>query len=333
VESAKGKEVIVVDSSTESEDETDPQSKKSLSRKSQDSPRDQFHSSLPEDVLSSPVQSASPLSAVGSITAEEGRGTILWSENTIKVVSLVWFEKSRAAGYLLPLNEYLIYEGRQVPRHADVSAEPTITEVLPSILQPYAGLMMATQTKNRSTTAESILARAAADSPKTVSTPFSKSYGHRKQRSETPITRPTHLIHQTTSEHDDPTKFPPMPLWLHNTYSCQRPTPLTSPNNPFISQLKKIKHARELRGDEIGIRAYSTAIASIAAYPYPLSSPQEILRLPGCSGKYATLFEEWKETGHCLEADKMDTDEQLKVMDLFWNIWGVGPGGARDFLW
>jgi DNA polymerase IV len=184
-------------------------------------------------------------------------------------------------------------------------------------------------TKESST--ESILAQVVANNPQSISIPSSKTYDHRKKRSMAPITRPTHLIHQTTSEHDNPLKLPPMPEWLHNTYSCQRPTSMYSPNDAFINQLKNIKHIRELRGDEIGVRAYSTAIASIAAYPYAISSPQEILRLPGCSGKYATLFEEWKEKGHCLEADEIGTDEQLQVLDLFWNIWGVGPGGARNF--
>lgn len=180
---------------------------------------------------------------------------------------------------------------------------------------------------------ESILLRAAADAPNTASSPSSKAlFGHRRESPETHVTRPTHLLHQTTSEYEDGAKFPPLPSYLHTTYSCQRPTPLYSPNDPFIYQLKKIKQIRVLRGDAIGIRAYSSSIAAIAAYPYTLTSPKEILRLPSCDQKVATLYEEWHETGHCLEADELDNDEQLQILQLFWNSWGVAATTARSFF-
>lgn len=78
------------------------------------------------------------------------------------------------------------------------------------------------------------------------------------------------LLHETTSEHDIP--LPPVPDFLHTPYSCQRPTPVDTPNADFIEQLKEVRTLRLLEGDQVGVRAYSTSIASLAAYPHAVQS-------------------------------------------------------------
>lgn len=78
------------------------------------------------------------------------------------------------------------------------------------------------------------------------------------------------LLQKSTS---DDSSLPPVPDFLHTAYSCQRPTPLEPPNSSFIDLLKKIRKQRILNGDQVGVRAYSTSIASLAAYPYLLQSP------------------------------------------------------------
>ncbi|KAF5497688.1 DNA-directed DNA/RNA polymerase mu [Colletotrichum siamense] len=42
----------------------------------------------------------------------------------------------------------------------------------------------------------------------------------------------------------------------------------------FIEELKAIRTTRKLMGDQIGVRAYSTSIATLSAYPCNISSPQ-----------------------------------------------------------
>jgi DNA polymerase IV len=58
-----------------------------------------------------------------------------------------------------------------------------------------------------------------------------------------------------------------MPSWVkeQKLYACERSTPPNAPNKAFIDKLEKIKLARILTADEIGVRAYSTSIASLAA--------------------------------------------------------------------
>jgi len=112
---------------------------------------------------------------------------------------------------------------------------------------------------------------------------------------------------------------------------------MNSPNAAFIVQLTKIRDSRLLTLDEIGVRAYSTSIASVAAYPHPITHHSELTRLPGCQEKIAQLWDEWQHSAaddserHIETVRKLDADEDLAVLRLFWNIWGVGADTARKF--
>ena len=126
-----------------------------------------------------------------------------------------------------------------------------------------------------------------------------------------------------------------MPEWVKQgaKYACQRTTPRNNPNEVFIDLLKKIKLARLLTNDEIGVRAYSTSIASLAAYPYKLTSPREILALPGCDNKIANLFVEWMNTGAIKAVEEIDANTELQILKVFYDIWGVGATTAREFYY
>ena len=165
-----------------------------------------------------------------------------------------------------------------------------------------------------------------------------RSFLHAGGSQSRSFTRPSRLLHQTTSEHDEGIShpLPPMPDWVlqNKIYACERATPLRSPNDSFIEQLKKIKLARLLTGDEIGVRAYSTSIASIAAYPHALSSTNEILALPGCDQKVAHLFHEWQTSGGKIRAViDIEADKVLTVLRHFYDIWGVGAITARQWYY
>jgi DNA polymerase IV len=125
-------------------------------------------------------------------------------------------------------------------------------------------------------------------------------------------------------------------------YACLRSAPLHTPNADFISQLIKIRRIRELTLDEIGVRAYSTSIATLSAYPHVLKRPSEVLALPGCDVKIANLFSEFQQHGGCnhtdengvvAAADALDTDPTLSVLNMFNKIWGVGAKTAREFYY
>lgn len=176
----------------------------------------------------------------------------------VQVVKLCWFMDSVAAGEVLPITEkYLVYRGyKKTP-------EPTHTATK--------------QTQLGGRTAAEVIKRALADADTTLKHPSRSPRSSQNQRGETYVSRPLRpprLLKQTTSEHELETRMPPVPKWLHSNYSCQRPTLVHPPNEGFIEELAKIKTARVLMGDKVGVRAYSSAIATIAAYPYTIQTAQ-----------------------------------------------------------
>ncbi|PNS15970.1 hypothetical protein CAC42_4371 [Sphaceloma murrayae] len=264
--------------------------------------------------------------------------------STIKVIKMHWMETCLASGRLEPLHNLLVFEGTRIDPPNDKGPTPLSTPP-----KRKRGLHDTGADYQLRSPGQGILARAKADAAET-SPMRDKDFGSRRfgDKSRSTFTapyaagatssQPPHLLVETTSEHEGEipdSDLPPPPDWVveQRLYACQRMTPPNPPNEPFIELLKEIRLARLLTADEIGVRAYSTSIASIAAYPYKLTSPKEVLRLPGCDIKIANLFVEYANTGvlHAAQAAKDDPD--LKILRLFYDIWGVGATTARDFYY
>jgi hypothetical protein len=178
-------------------------------------------------------------------------GKEVQEERRIRVLKLSWLTDSLAEGKLRPMDDYLLFEA--IHAASDVTAGKEQHE-----------------TQNIST--NSILRRAAGDHAGNVTSQAASSPLHFDAGGQSgDRRRPPSLTRQTTSEHD--IELPAIPDFLHSTYSCQRPTPLDTPNNDFVQELKSIRTLRLLQGDQIGVRAYSTSIATLSAYPYVVHNP------------------------------------------------------------
>ncbi|KAK0878436.1 hypothetical protein LTR87_007704 [Friedmanniomyces endolithicus] len=292
----------------------------------------------------SKVSAAECSNGTSSKTADASK-TLIDDQDTIRVIKMNWFEDSSKAGFPLPLDHYITYLARSVPK--------PVTEATPV---PKASQKPATRVAT--TTAASphldhdarhILERAkedAASASKSHDPLGRRNFGHAVAAAKAASwagghgksqKQYAHLLHATTTEEEtgSSSELPEMPDWVKQgiKYSCQRSTPATSPNTAFTNQLKKIQLARTLTNDEIGVRAYSTSIASLSAYPYLLSSPREILALPGCDAKIANLFVEYSNTGKIQAVEDLEADEDMKVLRLFYEIWGVGAMTAREFYY
>jgi DNA polymerase IV len=298
-----GKEVITVDSSTESEDEP---SVSLRSRKS--SPQ---NSSSPVTKPKSPAvpRSSSPANATSS--QEDLFG------DTIKVVKLDWYYDSVKAGVLLPTANYLVYEGRIIEKPKEYA--PRAPMIIPS----------------RKGKGKEILERARADTPPRSQPPYRK---HQYHKSGSPNSQPKsqrpQLLHESTSDYEQTADLPPLPPYLRTKYSCERPTPSTCPNEDFISQLNVIKEQRQLVDTDpkgVSYLAYSRAIAAIKAYPYTITVPQEVERLPNCGDKYVHLYREWRDSGMIQEVEDIKADERVKSLKIFFDIYDVGAKRAREF--
>lgn len=166
---------------------------------------------------------------------------------TVKVVKLSWLTDSLDKREVLPLTNYLLYEGYKLPRNPELDL------------------------RHKSKTPTTPVSEASRPSAALFVSPPKASHHADPTRSHGPSRRPP-LLHETTSEHELP--LPPIPEFLKTTYSCQRPTPADPPNAAFIEELKEVRTLRILEGDQVGVRAYSSSIASLAAYPYLLHGPR-----------------------------------------------------------
>lgn len=273
----------------------------------------------------------------------------------IKVVKLSWLHDSIGAGMTQPFEPYTVYEAHLLspgeitsspvenpPPQKASSSSPSRqdgnrkTEIVQEIMQrAKADANMGVQAKfSRNRRRDRVKEAADQDFQGQSFAPSTKTAGQGSRRT---ISHPR-LVHQTTSEYEEDFSCPTqvmLPDWVkeNKIYSCERATPLNSPNEEVIAQLKKIRTARLLIGDEVGVRAYSTSIASIAAYPHLISSSREILALPGCDQKIAALFHEWHTSGHIQAVSDLEADPVLKVLHVFYEIWGVGASTAREFYY
>jgi DNA polymerase IV len=119
-------EVSEADLRTESDAEAESLAVSPITRPSQENTLPLDRSSPPAPVMRNPLSTESFVSVVTSI---EPQPAVEWGD-AIKVVKLDWFTECLAVGHLLPLGNYLVYEGRPVPAPRTTSAEPKITKVL-----------------------------------------------------------------------------------------------------------------------------------------------------------------------------------------------------------
>ncbi|KAF2027617.1 terminal deoxynucleotidyl transferas-like protein [Setomelanomma holmii] len=302
---------------------------------------DEAHLARQETPLSSPIATESHPSPIFDDTSE---GDIAW------VIKSNWLEACVTAGHLVPLGDHLVYKCKVLERPKSSNTR-SIKSVFTAAAKtaPASKILPAT----RPAPVHEILNRAKNDTVGAAVKPAftrEKKFGnHASRRFEGKTFAPSaqqgglsfaahtaKLMQTTTSEYDGvDSDFPEPPAWVKKQvkYACQRFTPANGPNEDFIEQLRKIRTARTLIDDEIGVRAYSTIVASIAAYPHRLSHPRELAQLPGCDEKTAVLFVEWKNTGKIQAVEDYENDEAMKVLRSFYDIWGVGAKTARHFYY
>ncbi|KAG8531566.1 uncharacterized protein KY384_003196 [Bacidia gigantensis] len=219
----------------------------------------------------------------------------------VDVAMLEWLQRCILASAILPLNSFILLQGQSTPREASACKAAPAT---PTVWRPQAD---ANPNLHAERQRPRLKRQGIIDRAQTDKRPQEKAY-RKKDR----------------------------PGWVLQSklYACERATPANQPNAEFISQLKKIKFARVLTLDEVGVRAYSTSIAAIAAYPYKIESSREVFSLPGCDQKIANLFHEFQsKDGHIQAADDVENDSVLKVLREFFEIWGVGAHTAREFYY
>ncbi|EXJ64066.1 hypothetical protein A1O7_00402 [Cladophialophora yegresii CBS 114405] len=271
---------------------------------------------------------------------------VIWPDlsNHIIVVKLAWLDACSKEGKLVPYKPYVVYTAKIVPRpDGETTPKTSPTHTTYAKVGSTTASQASSPSRSSRPDPSAILERARAEA---ASLPARRrrwgDHGHDSSSSQHHKAPKLHRTTTSEMEYIAAHPLPPLPDWAtgpYAHYSCCRSTFLTTPNSAFISQLTKIKDARLLRLDDVGVRAYGTSIASISAYPHRIEHAEEITRLPGCEQKIASLWREWQDSAatdeerHIQEVQELDAEPDLNVLRLFWNIWGVGAETARRFYY
>ncbi|KAK6348154.1 hypothetical protein TWF718_005967 [Orbilia javanica] len=259
----------------------------------------------------------------------------------LKVVKLEWYTKAITEGAEVNINDFVIYNGIY-PSKSPFNNQPSATTPQKRSASPPTLAEKQAEERSRS---ESILRRAMAATEQAAPGTRhlrQKGYSQGSQPSQPPrpFKRPRFVSQQSTESQEESeqiaSNLPPLPQWVveKQKYSCARSTPAESPNKGFLEALLKIRLNRILISDEIGVRAYSTSIASIAAFPHKITHISQIHSLPGCEGKIAALWYEFTHSdplGRLEVLEEIENSVYYKTLELFYNIWGVGAHSAQNF--
>ena len=216
----------------------------------------------------------------------------------VLVVKLAWLDTCLKEGSLVPFKPYVVYSAKIMPRPDGESTPKTSpTHSTYAKVNSSDPSRVTSLRRTSKPNASLILERARAEAA-TLPTPRRRwgDHGHHASPTTSSQHQQRPKLHRTTTSEmeylaDHP--LPPLPDWAtgpNASYASCRSTYMNTPNSAFISQLLKIKEARLLRLDDIGVRAYSTSIASLSAYPHRIEHAEEITRLPGCEDKIASLW-------------------------------------------
>jgi DNA polymerase mu len=121
------------------------------------------------------------------------------------------------------------------------------------------------------------------------------------------------------------------PSFINTTYECLRPTPLDHKNKALVEALSQIAHHRYLTGNSRSELSYNKAVAALKAYPRELKSYQEASQIQGIGAKITGMIKEFLASGRIGASEGLLDSAELKSLDAFAKIHGVGPVTASNW--
>lgn len=77
---------------------------------------------------------------------------------------------------------------------------------------------------------------------------------------------------------------------------------------------------------------YRKAIGALKSHPRAVTTWEEASAIPGIGSRLADKIAEIVQSGHLRKIDHVCQGEEAKILNIFNNIWGVGPTVAQEFV-
>ena len=113
-----------------------------------------------------------------------------------------------------------------------------------------------------------------------------------------------------------------------SSYVCLKSCVLNGPNEDVVKQLSVIKNHRYVTGNPRSELSYSKAISGLRALPHRIRAGE---RVPGIGPKISAYVRAFLETGEMPEVRELEESEEYEALNLFCQVYGVGPKHAREF--
>ena len=117
-------------------------------------------------------------------------------------------------------------------------------------------------------------------------------------------------------------------------FSCARGSDATGNddalevNKQIIAQLEKLKSLYEVDGERGKAMGYKKAISMIKSIKEPITSTQQVEKLPGVGAAITQKVQEFLDSGQMSKIKFLQSDEKLQILEELASIWGVGPNLA-----
>ncbi|CAF3310726.1 unnamed protein product [Rotaria socialis] len=120
--------------------------------------------------------------------------------------------------------------------------------------------------------------------------------------------------------------------WMCCESSALPVDPVNNPNQAVIDKLQEMANLYRNSNDKWRAYGYQKAISTLKKCHKPATTYEEIRMLPGIGSRLAEKIVEIMETGSMIKLEEYQTDADIAVMDLFGQIWGIGPAQAKRWV-
>lgn len=120
--------------------------------------------------------------------------------------------------------------------------------------------------------------------------------------------------------------------WMCCESSSLPVDPVNNANQAVIDKLQEMANLYRNSNDKWRAYGYQKAITTLKKCHRPVTTYEEIRMLPGIGSRLAEKIVEIMETGSLTKLEEYQTDADIAVMDLFGQIWGIGPAQAKRWV-
>ncbi|XP_041370367.1 DNA polymerase lambda-like [Gigantopelta aegis] len=139
---------------------------------------------------------------------------------------------------------------------------------------------------------------------------------------------PSTSSNETVTPNTSPGKAFPTEKWIC-TQSSKNPRP--NFNQHVTETLEEMVKNYESTNDKWRAFGYQKAIQAIRRCPKQISTWEEAKALPGVGSRLADKIWEIIQSGELRKLNEFKSNDEIKVLNMFTNVWGAGPTTARQW--